>query len=96
MIERYSAGNERRYVKLGLISAITAVNLKEDGSSPKEQPHFESSGKKVLDHLANPESLMHQINPLLNRKYRGVIEKAKELFPKFGSRPYLIKLLSVI
>lgn len=94
MVERFARRNEIGYVKLGLISAITAVNLKIDGTSPNEQPHYESSGKKVLDYLADKESLIHVISPQISERNEETIEKARESFPEPQSIDPLLTLLS--
>ena len=55
MLEKYSAASERRRIKLGLISAITAVNLKHDGTSSTDQPTYQESGRKILEVLEDPD-----------------------------------------
>jgi len=96
MLEQYSARGERRRIKLGIISAITAVNLKKDGSSPEEQPQYENGGRKVLEDLADPEKMIHQVNPSLMERHKEIIEKARFTYPDFESRDYLLELLTLV
>jgi len=95
MIEQYSAAGEVRGVILGLISAITAVNLKQDESSkPEVQHEYEVGGKKMLDHLANEESLIHQISPLTSKRTRETLQKARASYPEPESKEHLLILLN--
>ena len=79
MIERFTRKNEIAYVKMGLISAITAVNLKIEEKSPNE---YESSGRRILNHLADKESLINSIAPRVFERNREIIEETRESFPE--------------
>jgi hypothetical protein len=92
MIEKFSRRQEISYVKNGLISALTAVNLKEEGKDLSEYKPYEEGGKKVLDRLANPESLIHRIAPQMREEKMEIIEKARESFPELNSLEYLLTL----
>jgi len=93
MVERTAKRNEIYRVRLGVISAITAVNLRQDGKDPTE---FEPSGKQVLEDLASPKSLIRQINPPYMRTHKEIIEKARSTYPTPESKPYLLRLLFVV
>jgi len=93
IVEKFTRRGEIRRIKGGLISAITAVNLRKEGKDPSD---YESSGKKILEDLANPQSLIHQINTSLMKNHKETIEKAKSTYPTFESRNYLLELLETV
>ena len=95
MVERFARRNEIGYVKMGLISAITAVNLKIDGTSPDQQPQYEADGRKVLDYLVNKESSIHEIAPKVLEENEELIEKARDRFPEPESLDSLLTLLNI-
>ncbi len=95
MMEKYSARKEIRYVKDGLISAITAVNLKIDGTNPKKQKEYEIPGKEILNHLADKDSLIYTIAPRIYEENIELIEKARESFPEPNSLDLLLTLLKI-
>ena len=96
MIEKYKSESEVRKTTLGIISAITAVNLKQEKTIPKEQPEYERGGRETLSCLVDPESLIHRIRPDLMKNHRETIEKAKELYPSLESKEYLLSLLNIV
>lgn len=91
MVERNTKLNEIGYVKLGLISAVTAVNLKIE-ESPHLQPHYETA-KKALDYLVDRKSLIHEIAPAVFERNKEKIEEARETFPEPRSLDILLALL---
>lgn len=96
MLEQYSRASERRRISNGIISAITAVNLKADGSSPEEQKNYEDSGRKILEELSNPESKINDIYPQLLNKHGKLIEEVKCTYPTLESRDHLLNLMSIV
>ncbi len=93
MIENFARKAEIEKVKLGLIGAITTVNLKQEAEPLKEQKEYEVTARKFLNYLADTESLIHKIYPHLLEEHGEIIEKARETFPEPESGEYLQKLL---
>jgi len=96
MLEQYSRASEIRRIRLGLIGAITAVNIKADGTSRQQQRDYEEGGRKVLEDLSNPESKINRIYPRLLEKHGETIEKAKSKYPTLESRDYLLNLMYIV
>jgi len=92
--EKYSKKAELRKVKNSLQVAILAVNTKEDGTSPESHSQLQASGKKILDYLADPESLIHKIYPHILEEHGDIIEKAREKFPEPESRDYILTIFN--
>jgi len=95
MTEQFSKKNEIEKVKLGLIGAITAVNLKQEAKPLKEQKEYEVTARKFLNYLADTESLIHKIYPHVLEEHEDTIQKAREKFPEPESLDYLQKLLEM-
>jgi hypothetical protein len=93
MVEKFRRESEIRRIKNGLISAITAVNIRQEGRDSSE---YENGGRTALEDLANPESLINEIKPYLLKDHKETIEKAKSAYPTLDSRTYLTELLKMI
>ena len=92
--EKYSAGSEVRKVNLGIMGAIITVKLNREGRT-NEMKAYELPAKRMLDYLANPESLIHKIRPHVFEEHEDVIEKARETFPQEESLDHLQRLLNM-
>jgi hypothetical protein len=79
-------------VRLGLINAIAAANLKLEGRND-EMKTYETCAREMLEYLANPNSPIHKIRPQILRNYGEDIIMAKETFPSNVSLCCLENLL---
>ncbi|MEM5872382.1 MAG: hypothetical protein QXD55_00760 [Candidatus Aenigmatarchaeota archaeon] len=93
-MEKYSKKSEIRKVRLGLIGAITAVNLKQEGNE-KEFKNYEEQARNILNYLADPDSLAYEALPIL-KEHTDTIEKARESFPEPEALNHLQKLLDIL
>jgi hypothetical protein len=90
--EKYSRDSYVRKIRLGLISALTAVNLKEECGTAFSE--YNEPGKKTLEEISNPHSDIYSIYPDLFKKNESTIENALRYYPKPESREYLLALLA--
>lgn len=93
-MEYYSSKSEVRRVKNGLISAVTAVTLKQENNPDFSE--YDGSATEILSELADTESKIYQAFPELRVKIIEKAMEAKEIYPNPEAIPYLMNLLCML
>jgi len=93
-LDSYSRRSHVRRIKNGLISAISAVALHEEGNP--EFSEYDEPARKTLAELKDNNSVIHQIMPKTLNAYQDLVSKAVETYPKLEAADYIRQILSVI
>jgi len=93
-MEQYSARSLVRTVSYGMISAITAVNLRQEGNSDFDE--YDKAAKSVLKQLSDVENELYRAFPQLRERIAENVKKANELYPNIEALPHLTEIMFAV
>jgi hypothetical protein len=94
IMEQYSARSLVRTVSYGMISAITAVNLRQEGNSDFDE--YDKAAKSVLEQLSDGENELYRAFPQLRERIGKNVKKANELYPNIEALPHLTEIMFAV
>jgi hypothetical protein len=94
IMEQYSARSLVRTVSYGMISAITAVNLRQEGNSDFDE--YDKAAKSVLKQLSDVENELYRAFPQLRERIAENVKKANELYPNIKALPHLTEIMFAV